>query len=274
MLLQKSPSIEELIVQILSKEGDLQPKGINDRIIQSGYAYSQRGIYKELKKLESEGVIFKSSKGYSLQLTWIINILNFADQAYETSTKFTPLKQILQEESLKTVYRFNNLRRMDLFWIQTLMTLHQMNPKEPLFLWCPFQWFDLVHNHATNSFYSASDITSAKRYHIIGDDSFLSRKALEALPKNGHYSFSESPFSKEKNTYYAVIASTVITVKLDTPGTERIASLFDRVKNNQDLKKENISQIFNQKVKVSLTIENNMLKSKKLRKKFCDFFGV
>lgn len=274
MLLQITPSIEELIVQILSQRINLSPNEIHSIILERGFSYSQRGIYKELKKLESEGVIYKSTKGFSLQLTWIVNILNFADQAYKTATKQNALKDTLGSDSYKEVYRFKDLRRLDLFWIQNLMTLHQLHPGAPLFLWIPYQWFHLVHSNAIDLFYHASDITSAKRYHILGNDCYLSRVALKSLPKNGNYSFSDSPFSGEESTYYSLIASTIITVKLDASTTKCISELFQRVKSEADLKKENLSEIFNQKVKASISIEKNETKAKKLRKKFSDFFGV
>jgi DNA-binding transcriptional ArsR family regulator len=274
MLLQKTPSIEELIVQILAQAGSHSPAEIHSRMLEKGYGYSQRGVYKELNKLEQEGIIYKSGKYFSLQLTWILNLLKFADQAYETSTSQYILKEALRADSFKKVYRFKDLRRLDLFWIQNLMALHQLHQGEPLFLWCPYQWFQLVHSYAVESFYQASDQTSARRYHIIGYDGYLSRIALKSLPKNGTYSFAESPFHQEQSTYYSLIASTVITIKLDDSITGHMSKLFQQVKRENDLVNADVAKLFHAKVRASLTIEKNERKAKKLRKKFTDFFGL
>ena len=189
-----------------------------------------------------------------------------------TSTKY--LEQTLNLNESKASYPFNDFRRLDLFWIQLMMTLQQVYPKEPLFVWCPYQWFYLLHGYAISQFYSASEITGAKRYHIIGNDSFLGRKAIETLPKNGKYSFSLSPFSEEIGTYYTLIANYIITVKLDLESTKRIANLFETVKSEKDLKNSNLNQVFGPRIKAKLVLEKNELKARKLKSKFEEFFGV
>ena len=42
----------------------------------------KRGVYKELNKLEKEGIVVKLKTGYNLHLSWIINVLSFVDTAY------------------------------------------------------------------------------------------------------------------------------------------------------------------------------------------------
>jgi Fe2+ or Zn2+ uptake regulation protein len=66
MLLQKRISIEEAIVKFLARKVNLSVKEIISCMNQEGLSFSQRGVYKELNKLEEQGILLKSKYGYSL----------------------------------------------------------------------------------------------------------------------------------------------------------------------------------------------------------------
>ncbi len=274
MLLQNRPTIEELLVKLLAKKANLSAKDLLVAINAQGFNYSLRGVYKELVKLENEGVILKSRSTYSLHLSWLTNLLSFADSAYDIYTEPKYLEQALSLGEKKVTHRFTKVRRLDLFWIQLMSALHQIYPKDPLFLWCPYQWFNLMHDYNINLFFSASDLTGTKRYQIIGGENFLNKKALEGLPKQGVYSLRDSPFSDEMNVYYSILGDVCITVKFDQGFNSRIEELFSSVKSESDLKAYDLNAVFGPDIKGSLVIENSEIKSRRLKKKFIEFFGV
>ncbi len=274
MLLQNRPTIEELLVKLLAKKANLSAKDLLLGINAQGFSYSLRGVYKELVKLEDEGVILKSKSTYSLHLSWLTNLLSFADLAYDTYTEPKYLEQALSLGEKKVTHRFTKVRRLDLFWIQLMSALHQIYPKDPLFLWCPYQWFYLLHDYSVNLFYQASDLTGTKRYHIIGGDNFLNRKSLESLPKQSIHSLRDGPFANQMNIYFSIVGDVCITVKFDHAFNSRIEDLFNSVKSESDLKAYDLNAVFGPDVKGSLVIENSEMKSRRLKKKFIEFFGM
>jgi len=274
MLLQKRPTIEEQIVKLLAKKSNLSAGQILTIINSQGLDYSQRGIYKELAKLEEEGIVLKLKSSYSLHLSWVTNLLAFADSAYDSYIKSKYIEEIIALDDKKVTYTFNKVARLDLFWIHLLSAIHQVHLQEPLFLWCPYQWFHLMHDHAVKLFFEASDLSGVRRYHIIGGENYLNKKSLETLPKNGEYSLRESPFSNEMNVYYSIIGDVSITVRFDQAYNNRIEQMFAEVKSEKDLKAYDLNLVFGPNIKGRLTIERNAGKAKRFKKKFVDFFGI
>jgi hypothetical protein len=274
MLLQKRISIEEAIVKVLARKVNLSVKEIISSLNQEGLSFSQRGVYKELNKLEEQGILLKSKYGYSLQLSWITNLLSFADAAYDIYSHPKYLEQLLSLGTKRTTHKFTKVGRLDQFWIQLMSSLSRLYPKEYLYLWCPYQWFNLLHPYNVNLFYQASDMTGTKRYHIMGDDNYLNQKALKTMPKLGEYSLRNSPFSNQMNTYFSVTGDVVLTIKFDSAFNNRIETLFDSVKSESDLKSYDLNSVFSPDIKGSLTLEKNEIKAKRIKKKFQEFFGI
>ncbi len=274
MLLQKKASLEEIIVKLLALNPKLSAKEIYEKLKRQGLSYSLRGIYKELTKLEALEIVFKVKDKYRVRLTWIINLLAFADSAYDSYTEQNHLVDLLSSQKKKTKYKFNSLSKLDLYWMQLMMALHKLYPNEPMFLWCPYQWFHLVHDYTVRQFFTAVDISGAKRYHIIGSGTYLERLAIDSFPRNSEYSFSESPFSDDMNTYFTFIGDHIISAVLPSSMTKKIDSLFNAITREKDNDKQVVSDLLNQDVKTSLIIEENPKKIKKLKKKFVEFFGI
>ena len=158
--------------------------------------------------------------------------------------------------------------------MQLMISLYKLYPNLPMFLWCPFHWFHLVHDYSVKQFYEAVEIEGGKRYHIIGSDSYLERMAVNNLPREAEYSFAKSPFSEEISKYFTVIGEHVITVKLDPAITSKISSLFSSINNEKDVDRSRIVDVFSSPVKASVTVELNKNKAKRLKRKFTSFFGV
>lgn len=273
MLLQKNTKIEDFLVNLLSLKANLSVNDILLEINKVGLDFSQRGVYKELKKLEKDGIILKTKKFYNLDLSWIIESAAFIERAYTTYSNPNYLKKTLSLTEKKVIHNFSDLLRMDHYWVQILIAMHKMMPDERLYLWCPYQWFNLIHNYNISNFYSASQRIGAPRYHIMGGDNFLNRRALESLPQNGRYSFDKNTFSKEMGVYYSLIGDYILKVNIDSETTQKISEAFLNIKSEKDLKNYNLNQIFSRKVKAKIVVEKNVSKAKSLRNKFSVHFG-
>lgn len=271
MLLQKKSTIEELIIKILSKNPNLSVNEILQSIKKHNN-YSQRGVYKELKKLELDGILIKTKNKYNLDLSWIIQVSQFVDQAYSTYSNISYLEKTLSISDKKQTHYFSDLLRMDHYWVQMLIALHKILPNEPLYLWCPYQWFNLIQNYNISHFYEASDNLGAYRYHIMGSPCYLNQRALKELPKNGKYSLNPGSFKDERHINYSLIGDYILYVTTDKIFTKNVEELFSKVKNEDQLINYKVKRIFLQKSKSKLVIEKNHQKANALRARFEEHF--
>ncbi len=272
MLLQEFPSLEELLVLGLIERPGASAKELNQWLSEHGNKYSLRGIYKELTKLSGQGIVFKTGESYSIHLAWIMQLLALGDRAFESYTQSPYLLETLRSGATKQVERFSDLRKLDRLWTQLILALHTLHRGKTMCFWCPYQWFYLTQLFAVKQFYQAIDLAGHKRLHIIGTDTFLGRRALKDLPKHGKYSFAESPFHRERSTYYTVIGDMVLTVKLDTQTTDRLDELFSAIQSERDINPSDLETFFRRRVRATLTCERDEVKAERLKKKFRAFF--
>ena len=267
-------TLDERIVRELAASSGHTAKELHERITKSGTRYTLRGVYKELAKLEQLEIVYRVEQKYSLRLAWVMSLLNFADSAYDTYTNPAYLTQLFRSAEEKLVHRFSNLQKLDACWIQMIMALQQLYPKRATCLWCPYQWFYLVHDFTTARFYRSEEDAKVKRFHIIGNDTFLDRQALLELPKSGAYSFAQGPFHEQRTCYYSLIGEHIITVKLDHAITRKIDALFAKVTDEYTLKREEVREVFSSRVRASLTVEVHEKKATRMRKQFSEYFGT
>ncbi|MFN8392184.1 MAG: hypothetical protein U0136_17965 [Bdellovibrionota bacterium] len=272
MLLQQEPNLEELILKALVDLPGATAKAVLNHVQQNAGPFTIRGIYKELAKLQQQGILLKQGETYHVRLAWIMNLLAFGDRAYERYTSSSYLARSLSPE--KQTERFSDLVKLDRLWTQLILTYHQLHPKSIMCFWCPYQWFALAHELTCRQFYDAINLTEFQRCHIIGDDTFLARRAVKDLPKKGVYSFAKSPFDDERSTYYTVIADVVLTVRIDKETTARLHHLFHSVRSESELNPNLLDSVFGRRIRATLTTEVNASKALRLKRKFADYFGM
>ena len=274
MLLQIKETLDETIIRLLGPHPRIAAGVLHKKILTEGKKCTLRAVYKELAKLEAQGVVVKVEDKYSLRLTWVVHLLSYADLLYDTHLDPQHLSSLIFEAKQKVTWKFSSLRKLDMGVTQIILALHKLCPKKALCLWCPHQWFEVAHPEKQQQFLKANEISGIKRYHIIGGDTFLDRLCLQYLPKNSVYSFAESPFAEERSRQYTIIGDYLYTAKLDEQSVRRIEALFSKVKSARDIKQEEVDQIFGGKAKCSVALEHNPKKALALKKKFATFFGV
>ncbi len=274
MLLQFDSSLEEIIVRVLARAPRVTAAWLEERITKDFAPYSRRGIYKELTKLESQGVVVKVKNSYSLRLAWVVDFLSFAEDLSTIYLEADSVRQQIESDRERTKWKFRNLTKMDLVWMHLMLGLHRLYPDKAMCIYCPYQWFGLAHENPQRQFTQANEITKNRRYHMVGNRSFLDKLSEKHMPKSSVYSFSAGPFEHLRSTYYTLIGDHIITSTLDKVTTDRLEALYGRVRSEKDLQKENLREFFAVPVKATLMLERSPSKANRLKRKFADFFGV
>ena len=132
----------------------------------------------------------------------------------------------------------------------------------------------MVRNEAESRLKHSLEVSKYKRYIIVGGESYLDRLFLRGLPKNYVVSTSPGPFHTERNCYYAVIADTVLTVKLAKQSAERIDELYERIHSRQSFIEAELVKFLRTKIRSTVKIELNQKRAHDLKRRFCDYFGI
>lgn len=276
MLLRQNETLEEKIVGILAKKPGLETDEIHQRVT-GGREYSLPAVYKELKKLREQGVIFKHKKKHSLHMRWSLDMIRFANKItenYVTSSNISKFIPIPENGRKKNTWNFSSLIHLDEFWGNILLTLITTYKPTSILSWNPHPWMYFVRQEAGSGTHLLLKPKKIVMFKIVGGSTFLDKLPSKFWDKYGvQYSFSQGPFEQDKSTYINVVNDFVITVQIDQKTTNAIENYFQKVQSHKDLDVAEVFQIFRGKAKATLKLERNEKRAALYRKKFNRFFG-
>lgn len=272
MLLTTERKLKSQIVEALATTPNLSAEDIFSRTHTGVRSFSMRAIYKELKALETLGVIMNTKGRYALQLPWLINMTALLHDAYQRHVDAARREGApLLTDPVRLV--FNDLARLDHAWIQYMIALQRAYPRDGFRVWKPEQWFHLVHEQVTGSFFSALNRIGAKQWHMIGHDCFVCRRGAAEIPKrNAHVLFVEDPFGFGISTYLTSIGDHLITVRLNRGFAEKMHELFVSIQNEEEMRSAHVRSIMTGPVRATITIEYKPKLLEGFRRRFDQLF--
>ena len=115
-MIKERKNLSQYIIQSLSSQQFIEVSQLLNKVAgASGKNYSIQGLYKELKKLQEEGVLFKLGNQYSLRLPWVFDFISLADSISATYIERPQLPLILPEINKKEIWHFTDLLKMNDF---------------------------------------------------------------------------------------------------------------------------------------------------------------
>ncbi len=276
MLLQITPNLENLILALLQQSPcGLSANDLRQLVGKRWKAYSRRGIYKELQRLEAEGVIMRSAGLYSMRLAWLLSLQARVDQMVETASRPESQRLVLPKRGQDIVVTCSDLVRWDRVWTQLMLILHAALPGIPLFQWVPRYWFNLTHPGIQSTFIPAAEALRDFRFSVIGGRTALDFECRSAISRTSStYTFRPSPFDDDRTHYRNVIGDYMITCSLDQRTAARIDDLFESVKNPKNLPLNIGKKLLALKCRGSVRCSWAPQQAEKCRQKFIKFFGV
>ncbi len=275
MILQGQQTLEEKIVTLLMRQANLNVETIHHKISKESKSYSLPAIYKELGKLELQGVVVKVKKQYSLRIPWILDFISLADLANRTYLESPTIASVLPKLGEKKIWHFTDLLRLNNFWAQVLLILTNNTDSKALYTWMPHSWFHLVYRDSEAQYLKSLRLAHIHLYLICGGDNVLDRWS-EQFWKSEHitYSFSKSPFESEQSTYLNIIGDYVSTVTLDANISRVIDKLYQSTRSMGEINVEHILSLLQQRVKATMWLEHNPRKATRFKNRFVRHFGI
>lgn len=273
MLLSSPRALDDHIVHLLASRKSATAKELQSELARSVGTFTIQGIYKELNKLQRAGVLLRSEGRYSLSLSWIVNLAELADEMFHTQTKTDGSLGILPPPGEKHSFRFSRLPYVDDFWMHALLTILQNSKERILYQWIPHPWFHLVHSHKSWPLYNALQASGFRVRSIIGGTTYLDRYS-ESISKKGtyDYSYSLSPFHGERNRYYSVSDSYLLTVRFDAESTRTIEELYSKVRSAKEYVPSEAQAVINTPGRFSFTIDSRPASVNRILKQFREYF--
>lgn len=275
MLASTQQKLEDEIIYTLSVRPNVSAAQIYT-IVQGKKRYSIQGIHKELRKLESYGVVVKRKKLYSLCLPWVLSFESLAQQVQEKYILQPKNIITLPKKGAKHILHFSNLLQLNNYWAQVLIHLIQNVDTRMLCSYMPHPWFHLVYTDQEKQYIEAVQKTGTALYILNRSKTYLDQWAEKFWQKPEiEYSFSNKPFKQLPPTIYLnTIGGYVLTVKLGAEITSDIERLYTKTKSSEDIDYSEIFRVFNQRVKATLWLENNEKKAKSIEGVFRRHFGI
>jgi hypothetical protein len=275
MLLGKAQPIENLIVYHLSRTRALSALSLFEMINKDYRRASIQGVYKELRKLIIDGVVWKHGPDYSLSAAWILNLSELTDQMYHTLNESGLIEDVLPGEGKKVLFRFSSLPRLDDFWINSLIMMIKESAGKRMYQWLPHPWFNLYHNYKSLPFQNALRIAGGFVQSIIGGDSFLDKRAQRLTTKGVYeFSYAPGPFDEERGTYYSVTDSYLQTVRLDAAKVSAIEGVYNSCGSEKEFDGPGVMRMLEIPCKISLTIDTDKRKVRRIYNKLRRHFEI
>ena len=274
MLLRANENLEDLIVRILARKQKLAAKQIHKNICNETKSYSLQGVYKELGKLQNEGVVVKNKGVYSLRLPWILELVSLADTMARQYIESIPGDLILPSENKKTTWYFTSLFRLNDFWSQILLHIIQQSTSKTVLAWNAHPWVHLAQTRQEAQFIRSLKLAHSKMYLIVGGKTALDTWAQQFWdPSIVEYSFNKSTYDNNRNEYINIIDEYILTIKLTNDMADQIEQLYQQTTSIDVLNVADIIELFNSRTKAKITLEKNHRKAKIHVQRFKRFFG-
>lgn len=276
MLLQNSTNLENLVVKLLTEaKVGLSALEILERVGKSWKAYSRRGIYKELERLEREGVVLRSSGRYTLRLAWLLSLHNELEEMLKVARNPGLLKNFLPTKGQEINVQCSDLVRWDRIWTQLMLSMHAVFPALPMFIWNPRHWFNLTHPEINSTFARANETSKNLRYVIVGGRGWLDLRDRKHLARNSTgFSHRVSPFEYDRTHYYWIIGDYVGISTLNAKTAASIENIYQSTKKSSDFDSSLVKKLLSQKCSGSVRCSWAPEKAERLRVKFTNHFGL
>ncbi len=274
MLLGTQQKLAELIVHCFRLAPQLSEAEIYAQLSEVR-KITHRAVFKELSKLVAQGVLVRVKGLYVIKVTWILELLQLSDDLTKQSLHPKSLDLQVPGEGERLRWQFTDIRRMDVFWVQLMFVLFSISKTKKMYVWCPHFWFHLLDLKKELQAMRAMKKGDNKHFLMIGGDTFIDRLPTRYWNRKVYeWSYAVGPFEGDIRHYYDVIDDFVLTVFVSSDFANQLDVLCGRIQSEHDLYNTDLNSFFNRRSRVTLTLERNPKKARRLARIFREYFGT
>lgn len=275
MSLFPTPGLSEEIVYAL-RHGPLEMTTLHNYLQTKKQPATIQGIYKALRSLRSQDIVFLQQGVATLNLRWLHELESFttlAEHAYRDSTANSGHFLQLQDGD-RISYSFKNPIQVDAFWNHVLYSLFEALPKlDRWFAYASHCWFLL-----------------GRREEELALQTFMTKRGIKYLFTVGHtlpldkaikhdfdgtlsqYAMLDTPLFSERSNHLGLVLNVVgpyiIEAQYDKQIVEQIENFYQTTKTLTPEKQNELEAIVALPARIKFVITRNERKAEKLGKLF------
>lgn len=277
MLFQPNPFLSEQIIRVLGRKPFQTAQQIHVAVGSATRQYSLQAVFKELKKLCSQGVLIHDRPYYAVSLTWTNELGLFLRAIEHTSRTPGYLAHCLPppEEGAKQKWNFRDLYQLKLFWSQMVALLVKMHPNNILLSWNPHPWFYLTYATHETQLMNTLQATNTKMFKIIGGSYPLDREAEKFWKKPYvETGFARSFYQSNRRLYFSAVADYIVSATLPKSLATSVDELYRTTRNPRALAWADVETLMRQSTRANLQVEYSPRKFRLHAHRFHQYFGI
>lgn len=281
MPLFPGPGLAEAIVLELH-QGPLETETLLKRLYARGQQATKQGIYKALRALRANEIVFLNQGEASLSVRWLERLERFVTLTQHSY--FDPLSQaghfLNLADGERVTYTFKNPTSADAFWNHALYILFEANPTvRAWYAYAPHCWYMLARKKEEQALYRFINKHGARVLYTVGNTTALDRSIAKAFDGDKtQYHLRSTPLAPGRSERLGVVVNVVgdfvIEAEYESSIVDQIETFYRTHKMiNQEQIKE-LEAIVTTPAKVKLTIRRNQKRAQKLARSLTKPFYV
>lgn len=267
----QNKSIDKKIISLLEK-GPIDKRELIEKVSVSQGATVQ-GVYKELRRQLSKGVVLLHKGAVSLNLLFI-------NKEYDRWSSI--LRNYETERSLKDhfldlrngesiILKFKNLNDLDAYWVHAFFVLEKKNKKTDYsYSVIPHDWFFYARKE-TDAFWTKGQ--KEKSRIILTHPLDLDKEVANKRRLAGYdIANNLNPFSQSENIYYTLIGDFIFKITLNSKINKELIHFIRKQSKLKNIDYIEINNLINKKTICTMKITRNANKCKKMISKCKKYF--
>lgn len=224
-----------------------------------------QGIYKTLRELISEDVVVKQKKVYLINSIWRNKLGSIVSQR--------PPFQLSPGEY--TIYRFNKLEHLDMFWKHTITDIQNEFGGFPIFHGDPHNfWYFLPGRQESEvQYYQSFSETKTHVFSLIGGTTPFDKNLKQNYSHDYQQYHFDNNYHFNRRDHLSVIGPYIITTRVSVTLARVTDRLYETCFTEDELARK-LEPEFKKHGSVTMTVEHNLEKAKSIRKKMSADFHI
>lgn len=186
-----------------------------------------QGIYKELRRLQKNTIVFKARGRFFLSLPWLLESRSELERSIQTYSSLAVVGDLLPEVGESQVWRFSDIHAMDRLVVNLLVTMLRHGDNREIYHWEPYPWYAVFHADLAAPFLKEFLRGKHKAYGVLGAESPISDKMIAAQEAYSHTWWVGAPLcAHREDTALSVKPPFILTIKYPPQAVAVFRELF------------------------------------------------
>jgi len=246
---EESRNVKDLVFSVLTAEQPLSMIELFNRIRrQYNVSITYQAVRKSVNMLQSQGVLLKKDKKYSISKEWVLKLKSFFDRmltTYESGKGVHAFTKDIGKENY-AVYTLNSLFELDNFWGDILWHLADSlgkNEERISFNYGHYIWWMLINLGRESKLYEHYKDKKIKTFFVFFRDLGLNRQGAKIHEERGHKVRVVEDKNIDETVAVNTVGDTVIQVKYPVQIVKKIRNFFEKYKNTSEMSMKDITEI-------------------------------